>query len=246
MDRFQSDRGRSKTLVFLHYFGGAARSWDLVTARLQDRFHCVPLDLPGFGSCRPLENLSLRGFARHVLNRLRELDISECCLIGHSMGAKIALLSAVESISTQINELILVAPSPPTIEPMPEEEKERMLVHPDREVAAETVRRGTKINLPPEIFQMAIETQLIVEEKTWEWWLKEGMAHSIANSMDCLTANVTLISSKDDSVITPKVIKEKVLSVLKPDKSITTEGVGHLIPLEKPEWLSEQLKKILA
>lgn len=37
------------TLVFLPYFGGSALEWRVIMATLSDQYHCVAVDLRGFG-----------------------------------------------------------------------------------------------------------------------------------------------------------------------------------------------------
>ncbi|MEJ7674662.1 MAG: alpha/beta fold hydrolase [Chitinophagaceae bacterium] len=37
------------TLVFLHYFGGSSKSWNGVIEQLKESFHCIAIDLRGFG-----------------------------------------------------------------------------------------------------------------------------------------------------------------------------------------------------
>ena len=49
------DRGTgAPTLVFLHYFSGAAASWQWVMRSLESDFRCVAIDLPGFGQAPPV------------------------------------------------------------------------------------------------------------------------------------------------------------------------------------------------
>ena len=48
------DQGAGKpVLVFLHYFSGAAVSWQWVMKILQADYRCIALDLPGFGETAP-------------------------------------------------------------------------------------------------------------------------------------------------------------------------------------------------
>jgi pimeloyl-ACP methyl ester carboxylesterase len=71
----------------LHYFGGAALSWQWVTELLSDSFRCIAIDLPGFGNAAPLEHPSIEGFAAFVqdsyslscLMRLRYVATSFSC-----------------------------------------------------------------------------------------------------------------------------------------------------------------------
>ncbi len=234
------------TLVFLHYFGGSAQSWQYVSEKLSDNFRCVALHLPGFGNTPPLEEPTIIGFSQWIHKQLVMMDIFDCTLIGHSMSGKLALHLAANQSEINIEHLILVAPSPPTHEPMPSEEKERMLKHPDRQEAAQTVKNAIVKSLNAEQTELAIDTQLIIDEATWRWWLLEGMNHSIAELMPQIEVPVTLLISEDDPVITIETVQQEIIPLLPKAHVVSTRDVGHLIPLEAPEWIADQLRKIIA
>ncbi len=236
-------------LVFLHYFGGAAKSWKWLIDELGDGYECLPLDLPGFGGTPPLTEISVGTMADHVITYLDEhLNVDEYILIGHSMGGKIAMEVAYRSRSTnkKVKQLILTAPSPPTVERMPDEEKQRMLIHPDRDEAVITVHNGTVRELTGDKLQTAIETQLVVDEKTWRWWITEGMNRSIAEHANGIEVPVTLIVSSDDPAITQQMTEQETIPNLpQGTKIVWTSGIGHLFQLEDPAWLAEQIKNVI-
>lgn len=234
-------------LVFLHYFGGSAQSWQWVTPLLQNQYQCVAINLPGFGGQPPLAQPSIAGFAQHVQTQLTDLQIDRYTLIGHSMGGKIALRVAADNQnSATIAQLILVAPSPPSVERMPDEEKQRMLIHPSEKEAATTVAHGTVKKLGAEQYQLAIATQNIVDNNTWRWWIEEGMNHSIAAETIKLTLPITVITSQDDKAITMDMTQQETLPNLPPHTQlINTQGIGHLFPLEDPAWLAAEIKSVM-
>ena len=227
-------------LVFLHYFGGAADSWQYVVAALKDDYRCICLNLPGFGGTPPLEKVSLAGMSRWVRAELRHLQLTEVTLIGHSMGGKIAVQVAIDE-PDRIARLILVAPSPPSVEPMPESEKVRMLNHPDREEATRTVDGAIERTITSEQRQLAIETQLIVDPATWVWWIREGMNNDISQRAAQLTLPVRVLAATDDPAIPFETIQEEVVPYLQNSELITIDGVGHLLPFEVVEWVADQI-----
>lgn len=189
-----------------------------------------------------MEEPSIQGFAAYVQEELDSLGIEACTLLGHSMGGKIAMQMAADASKGSVRQLILVAPSPPGREPMPQDEKERMLRHPDRRVAEETVKRAVRQVLTEEQHALAVETQLIVDRATWRWWLLEGMDHSIVETINPLEVPITVLASKDDPVMTSDVIEQRVMRVLDRAKLVATRHVGHLSPLEAPDWVAEQVR----
>ena len=235
----------SPTLVFIHYFGGAARSWQWVTNQLSDQYQCVTLDLPGFGGTPPLEEPSVEAFARYVREETDRQGLASYTLLGHSMGGKIAVQVAANDTEGRVERLILIAPSPPTIESMPQEEKERMLHHTDRGEAETTVKGATQRSLASEQRALAVETQLEIEEATWRWWLLDGMDHSIADQVDRIHVPITVLASDDDPVITPEAIRQEVMAMLPGAELVQTRGIGHLLPLEDPNWVAKQIRRAL-
>jgi pimeloyl-ACP methyl ester carboxylesterase len=236
---------QGETLVFLHYFGGSAQSWRWVAEKLSPDYRCVAINLPGFGGTTAMNTPTIKAFSDFVQQELKTLGLASYSLIGHSMGGKIAMQIAADAPKGAVQHLILIAPSPPTTEPMPEKEKERMLHHPDRSEAEKTVDHAVKRTLSEERYQLAVETQLIIDPETWRWWLEKGMDHSISDHVASLELPITVLASKDDPVMTPDVIEERVIQVLRSAELINTQQIGHLIPLENPEWIATQIRNTL-
>ena len=240
---------RGPTVVFLHYYSGAASSWTAVAEKLKNRFQCVALNLPGFGACPSLEKPSLEAYATWVAEQIEASGITEYILVGHSMGAKIAMqLAATQSADSpsKISDLLLVAPSPATIEPMSEADKHRLLdVHPSRKQAETTVSSGSVLPIPPELRHLAIITHMIAEPSAWRWWPEEGMKHSIAGLVKNISIPVTVLASHDDPVIDHAQVQTDVIDLIPNAKLISVSGVGHLIPLEKPKLIADSISSMI-
>ena len=81
----------SPALLFVHYWGGTGRTWDLVATELRRHHRCVALDLRGWGGSDKLtQEFSLEIQADDVAAAANSLRLSEYVLVGHSMGGKIA------------------------------------------------------------------------------------------------------------------------------------------------------------
>lgn len=237
---FTSQGSGEPTLVFLHYFSGAAVSWHWVIDVLKNDCQCVALDLPGFGDASPLAEPSLESYSDFIRGVLVQLEIEQLVLIGHSMGAKIALQVAADLGSDVVKNVILVAPSPPTQEPMPEDERRRLLGdHHSPEVAMATVKGATQQPLPGERQEVAVRTHTQAEDRTWRWWLLDGMTHSIADQLIQIQVPVDVIASPDDPVIPWDTIHDEVMALMPEARLTQLSDVGHLIPLEAPERLAQ-------
>jgi sigma-B regulation protein RsbQ len=245
----QTSSGAGKpALVFLHYFGGAAKSWQWLIDELRQDHDCLALDLPGFGGSKPLVDLSIERMAENVVEQVqRQCSDRTFILVGHSMGGKIAMEVAYRLRENKnLQRLILLAPSPPTVERMPDNEKRRMLIHPDQTQALITVDNGTIQKLSGERLQAAVETQLVADNRTWRWWIEEGMSESIAAHARDIGVSIDLIVSSDDPAITVEMTNEETIPNL-PErlKVIWTTGIGHLMQLEDPVWLASAIGQLV-
>lgn len=84
--------------AFLHGLFGRGRNWTQVAQVLADAGHsCVLFDLPDHGSSAWTSEFSYRGMATTVADEidLRLGSAAELVLVGHSMGGKVAMLTAL-------------------------------------------------------------------------------------------------------------------------------------------------------
>jgi 3-oxoadipate enol-lactonase len=87
------EAGEGFPVVLVHGFTGNLRNWALTVPVLTESFRTVSLDLRGHGlSDKPVreEDYTLEVMASDVLAFLEALGISECYLVGHSMGGMIS------------------------------------------------------------------------------------------------------------------------------------------------------------
>ncbi|PSN19396.1 alpha/beta hydrolase [filamentous cyanobacterium CCP5] len=239
--------GQGEAIVFLHYFGGAAASWRWVAEQLQTTHRCIAVDLPGFGTAPALDHPSIQAYGAAVARTLAALNVQNYTLVGHSMGGKIALQIAADSEGNGLQQVILIAPSPPTQEPMPAEEKQRMLEnHPSRDNAATTLDSATRKSLTAEQRSLAIATHVAPDDRTWRWWLLEGMNHAIADQMHRVTVPVTVLASHDDPVIPHDTVITDVIGRVPGAQQVSVQGLGHLMPLEDPDFVAGQIWQVLS
>ena len=114
-------------LVFLHYWGGSARTWERVIRSLDTQFRCVAYDQRGWGlSDAPADGYKLQDLAQDAYMLIEALGLQRYVLVGHSMGGKVAQLMASQR-PTGLEALILVAPASPAPQHIPEEARQAQL-----------------------------------------------------------------------------------------------------------------------
>ncbi|WP_182526140.1 alpha/beta fold hydrolase [Nocardioides dongkuii] len=111
----ESGRPDGQPMVFVHGFGCDQNMWRHVAPAFEDDFRVVLLDLVGAGGSRATYDAqryaSLQGYADDVLEVLRELDLRDVVLVGHSVAAMIGGLAQVTE-PDRFASLVMVAPSP--------------------------------------------------------------------------------------------------------------------------------------
>ncbi|WP_041233266.1 2-succinyl-6-hydroxy-2,4-cyclohexadiene-1-carboxylate synthase [Cylindrospermum stagnale] len=81
-------------ILFLHGFMGNINEFDQAIKLLSDDFSYLTLDLPGHGKTQVFggdEYYKMEHTAHGLINLLDELKISQCFLVGYSMGGRLAL-----------------------------------------------------------------------------------------------------------------------------------------------------------
>lgn len=97
-------------LVLLHGFGGTAKAWDEVIARLPDDIRVLAADLPGHGASLNADGRGGAGrMAKAILAALDARGVERFHIAGHSMGGAVAALIALRA-PDRVLSLTLVAP----------------------------------------------------------------------------------------------------------------------------------------
>jgi pimeloyl-ACP methyl ester carboxylesterase len=100
-----------RVFVLVHGIGLSHRVYGRLAARLAEHGAVVGLDLPGFGKDRrrPANAVSVEQLADYVDHVLSEANIESAVVIGHSMGAQVALELALKA-PQRVEALVLVGP----------------------------------------------------------------------------------------------------------------------------------------
>ncbi|GAB3501670.1 alpha/beta hydrolase [Spirosoma knui] len=231
------------TLVFLHYFGGSALEWQHVTADLSRYYRCLAVDLRGFGDSQPEggfpahTTFSVDDMADDVTAIISQFNVTRYVLVGHSMSGKVALALAARQPSG-LQSLILVSPSPPVPEPIPDDERQKLIAtYGQRPGAEETLKNITEAQVSKAVREQIIADDLRTAKPAWMAWLTAGSLEDISERMAGIDVPVHIIVGSEDRALPPDVQHELVLPYLKTATVTVVPKAGHLLPWETPDKL---------
>lgn len=237
----ETGSGRT-TLVFLHYFGGSSRTWKEVTELLHHSFRCIAIDLPGFGNSAPLPAPAIENTVLKLEALIEKLALNNYVLVGHSMGGKIALALAANQ-PKGLKNLILVAPSPPTPEPMDKAKKEELLKAFGNKETLKKIAKGLVAKSLTEIqLKYIIEDNLRIHHTAWQGWLDTGSVEDISSQVKNIVVPVTIISGSIDKTFSTTFLKTEFTKWFSNPIFIELPDAGHLLPVEVPENLADVIR----
>jgi pimeloyl-ACP methyl ester carboxylesterase len=234
-------------LVFLHYWGGTGRTWDLVARQLSERHRCIAPDLRGWGgSDRNADSYDLHVQADDIAAIIQSLGLSQYILVGQSMGGKIAQILGARR-PAGLKGLVLVAPAPPTPMEVPKEQRDAIL---DSYQSAAGVDIALPIltsgQLSPELRQQVIDDTLGGAPAAKRAWTQQGMTLDISGLVGNINVPTTVIVGDADKVETEPLLRRELASRISGTEFIILPGVGHLSPLEAPSELAAAITKAVS
>lgn len=244
-------------LFCLHFLGGSARSWARLAEALDGTLTCVPLDLPGFGEAADRTGFSVDAMADYVAAAIRARAPASYAIAGHSMGAKVALALARRAEDGApglegLTNLILISGSPPSPEPIPEERRAKMLAWIDadpetrRREALAFVRANVGADLDPGTESAAVADVLRASPAAWKAWLASGAHEDWSRRIGVLRTPALILAGAEDADLGPDAQQALMAPHLARHRRVNVEGVGHLLPLERPDLLAERLREAIA
>jgi pimeloyl-ACP methyl ester carboxylesterase len=232
--------GVGPTLVFLHYWGGSARTWDSVVERLPGR-DTLAVDFRGWGRSRQLTGpYTLEQLADDTHAVIADAGIRDYALIGHSMGGKVAqLVAAARPVGLRSVVLVASAPAEAAAEVTPEYQE--ALAHAydsDESVANARDNILTAAALTGSIASRVVADSRSGAHAACAEWPLHGIAQSIIEYTRAIRTPVLVVAGQHDLVEPVDMLRNHLMPYLSDAAFHTIRHAGHLIPLEAPDELA--------
>ncbi|KAF3015847.1 hypothetical protein E8E14_006371 [Neopestalotiopsis sp. 37M] len=231
---------KKPTLVFLHFWGGSSKTWLPVISLLSPTYPTMAIDFRGWGGSTGPDHASaysISDLANDVRQIIRQKVIGDYILIGHSMGAKVALLMA----GTHSSE------PPPTPLILPDDMREQQIRAYDNAESAEFVTRHVLTASPLEqpVVDVLVRDMLQGNRHARAAWPAYAMREDILSDDWRVDAPCLVLAAENDRVEPADRVRSEVLQRLPHAQFDVIQGSGHLAPVEAPRTIVESVQKFL-
>lgn len=223
-------------LVLIHGAGGHHLFWPPHIRRLPG-WTVYAIDLPGHGESPSAPESTIGGYASRVLDWMRAEAMTEAILVGHSMGAAIALTAALRSQAVS-GMVLLGAGSALPVAP------EFIQLSESRETFQEAVNlmvRGSFSRETDPRFVELARQRLLAEDPTVFHMDFVACSHfDVGRQLDQITCPALVVCGEADRMTRPD--QNKALAEGLPDgELVIVPGAGHMVMLEQPEAVATAL-----
>ncbi len=234
-------------IVFVHGFGCDQHMWRLVAPAFESTHRVVTFDLAGAGGSEPAawdpaRYTSLSAYADDILGVIRDLDLHDVVLVGHSVSAMSGMLATVEE-PDRFARLVMIGPSPRYINDgdyvggFTEADITELLASLDSNYL------GWSAAMAPVIMANADRPSLGDELTSSFCRMDPAIAHQFARvtflsdcreSLPQVTVPTLVLQCRDD-VIAPIQVGQYVADAIPDARMVLLDATGHCPHLSAPE-----------
>ena len=262
----QSGTG-DRTLILIHGLATYIPAWYPTIESLDDSFSMIAVDLPGYGkSDKDVQTVSMSYYADAILQLIEKLQVSNPTLVGHSMGAQVAITAALKKPNL-FQELILLAPA--GFETFNDQQKAILgNLYTEQIVAGATdeqIRASWALNFyeMPSSVEFMIEDRIQVKKasdfndycKTIVGGVKAMLDAPVFDKLKLLKPKTLVIYGENDNLIpnkyinpqlNTKLVAENGAAQIENNTLVFIPECGHFISYDQPQLLSKEILKFLS
>ena len=235
-------------IVMLHGLSDSWRSFEPVFAALPTDVRAVAVSLRGHGDAgQPAAGYDLTSLAADVVSLLEQLELDEVVLVGHSLGAAVALQVARQA-PDRLHALVLIgAFATPTEHPLVAELAAAVaeLKDPVDRAFIEEFQAGTVHGDVPDPYMLQVVAESAkVPARAWQGALDGFIAADHLGAAAAVSVPTTLLWGDRDAYV-PRADQNRLLALLPSARLEVYEDTGHAVHWEQPARVVTDLLAVL-
>jgi pimeloyl-ACP methyl ester carboxylesterase len=243
---YQISPNPGKPVVCIHGFLDSAVGFRRIASFLGNHYQMFVVDIPSFGKSKLPENkylFQIDLFAQMIYDSIRNLDLKDITLLGHSMGGLIAQhIALLDKDEKRIDSIVLLASAN---SPHPQKEEMRKILFPKNKYEFRNLLEHLYHSDRPEPGDFMLNTLVhIWNSKQYLYMAENTIAREkeifIGKKIENIDVPILLISGKQDILTTEEDMK-RIHSWLKKGELIILDKAKHAIHLEYPERISHEI-----
>ena len=233
-------------LLFLHYWGGSARTWEKVIDVLQREYRCVAYDQRGWGSSdAPATGYELEDLTEDASALIAALDLQRYVLVGHSMGGKVAQILASHR-PKGLEALILVAPASPLPQHIREDAREaQMHAYDIRETALGAAEFLTIRKPDHETLERLVQDSLSGSPGAKRAWPASAAYEDISREVPNIAVPTLILVGDQDPQDPEEQQRRELLPLIANARLEVIPDCSHLMPIDQPVPLANAIAAFL-
>lgn len=251
------DAGSGPAVVLLHGTTASLGVWDAVVERLGETVRTVAVDQRGHGrSGKPAAGYDAAAYTADVLALVRELELGPVVAVGHSLGARNALVLAAEH--PEVVAGVVAVDYTPYVEPEVLDALAARVRGGDRAFAsgtdvetylrerypllpADAVRRRRRYGYAP---AAAGPTLRPLADPAAMVRTVDGLRRDFAAETAAVRVPVTLLRGEHSAIVSPRAFA--ATRELRPDfRAVELAGLDHYLPEEDPHTVADEIVRML-
>lgn len=238
--------GRGKTtLLFIHGWGGRADFWNEQLRDFSADYSVIAIELPGHAHLVPYKTVpTIAGMAKAINTLIHRLKLKEVVLVGHDMGAVIALaIPASRSGASPVRALVAIESLVDTRVVIPEKQYKQVRKRLDKNFAA-TARQLT-IDMfseaaAPELVDRIANSVAATDPVSALLLLDDFFHADLAADLSNFPGQLVILNTHFNP---PRL--EKLQKLCPGLVSMDVPWDEHMAFLERPEVFNRKLKQVL-
>jgi pimeloyl-ACP methyl ester carboxylesterase len=238
---------RGPRVLLIHSMGMDGHSMDALAESLKAEYRILSLTILDHGdSDSPASDISLPDHAEVMRGCYKQLGFAPCVLIGHSVGGMIGMVLVAEH-PDEFKGLVLVDIAPFELtdrSPRPQPPDSFM----DEEEALAWLRERYP-GFTPYYYENRLRHAFVEEGgalrlKPRGDRVRGGLDTDLWPYVKRIKAPTLLLKGEESDLVTPKT-RERMENTVLDIESIVVEGVGHMIPQNRPEEFEKIVRGFL-